>query len=383
LISNPEKINISKIISDGKTEEKVKAGQRLVGLDMARGLAFLGMVVVNFKEAMAMSAKSPGWLDWLSGLPEGRASSTFVLLAGVGISLLNGPRSQDITNRGPLLRKALLLFIVGLLYFPLWPGDILHYYGVFFAIGALALGWTDRALVLGALGFVFSFVALISLFDYSAGWDWKSMEYHDFWTLPGFIRNLFFNGFHPLIPWAAFLLTGMFIGRKDLFNPKIRRRLLTWGVALAVVAEVFSRLLRGPAAGFFPSLKTGDLKALFAVWDNSMPPMPLYMFSAAGTAMTVIALCLSLADRYKDTPWVGALAATGRLSLTLYVGHVVVGMGILWVMGRLYGQSLPFAMACAVLAGACGVLFAYVYTKWFKRGPLEYALRLFSKGSGG
>jgi uncharacterized membrane protein len=63
-------------------------GGRIIGYDVARALAIFGMVVVNFKVVMAASEADPGWLASLVGLLEGRAAATFVILAGVGLSLL-------------------------------------------------------------------------------------------------------------------------------------------------------------------------------------------------------------------------------------------------------------------------------------------------------
>ena len=44
------------------------------------------------------------------------------------------------------------------------------------------------------------------------------INYVDFWTIKGFLRNLFFNGYHPIFPWFSFFLIGMLIGRLDLHN---------------------------------------------------------------------------------------------------------------------------------------------------------------------
>ena len=59
---------------------------RLDGLDVARYLAFVGMVIVNFKIAMGASDDG-GILGILTGALEGRAAATFVVLAGIGLGL--------------------------------------------------------------------------------------------------------------------------------------------------------------------------------------------------------------------------------------------------------------------------------------------------------
>ncbi|WP_232533440.1 hypothetical protein [Delftia acidovorans] len=58
-------------------------GARLAGLDLARYLALAGMVFVNFKQAMHPALQEPGWLLSFFHFLEGKASATFVVLAGL------------------------------------------------------------------------------------------------------------------------------------------------------------------------------------------------------------------------------------------------------------------------------------------------------------
>lgn len=220
--------------------------RRILGYDFARALAFIGMVLVNFKLVMNTNGGGPAWLDWLVGLLAGRAAATFVVLAGVGISLLSqqarlsGDNHKISQIRHTLLKRALFLFVIGLLYAPIWPPDILHFYGVYIAIGALLLPVAEKWLWRLAFAFVGLFVVLFLLFDYETGWDWVTLTYLDFWQMPGMIRHSFFNGFHPVIPWTAFLLVGMWLGRQDVANPLFRKKLLWGSLALVVVAETIS-----------------------------------------------------------------------------------------------------------------------------------------------
>ncbi|KAG1088661.1 hypothetical protein G6F40_013454 [Rhizopus arrhizus] len=61
--------------------------RRLHGLDLARYLALAGMVLVNFRLAMAVPAEGNGGLAGFFHLLEGKASATFVTLAGLGLVL--------------------------------------------------------------------------------------------------------------------------------------------------------------------------------------------------------------------------------------------------------------------------------------------------------
>ncbi len=353
--------------------------QRIYGYDIARALAVFGMVIVNFKIAMGAGRAGRHWLLDLAGLLEGRAAATFVVLAGVGLSLMSrhARRTNDAASisgqRRNLFKRAFFLFTVGLLYTPLWPADILHFYGVYITIGALLLTAPSRRLMWLAGAFTSIFVVLLLLFDYERAWDWQTLCYSDFWTVRGMVRHLFFNGFHPVFPWTAFLLIGMVIGRLDLRDAVVRRRLFFQGLGLAALAEATAALLiRGLSPAADAATKE-DIHALFGT--APMPPMPLYILAGAGTAAAVIAACVALSERLGDTAWPRPLIATGQLALTIYVAHVVIGMGTLEALGRLENQTPAFAIGSAAVFCATAVVFAHLWRRRFRRGPLEWLMR--------
>lgn len=359
--------------------------KRLVGFDVARALAVFGMVIVNFKLVMGSGAggaatAGPNWLVWLAGLLDGRAAATFVILAGVGISLMthrarqSGDAAALAERRRGLVKRAIFLLCFGLLYTPLWPADILHFYGLYILIGTALLSAADRTLWLTALALAALFLVLLLVGDYDAGWDWDTLYYTDFWTAAGMVRHLFFNGFHPVLPWAAFLLVGIWLGRREMGDPRVGRRLLAGGLASTLLAEAASHLLTIWLPALLPEANPADIRELCAT--APMPPTPLYLLSAGGTAVALIAACVFLSERLRAATWLlRPLTHTGQLALTLYVGHVVVGMGLLEGMGRLEGQSLPVALGSALVFCAAGVLFATGWRRFARRGPLEWVMR--------
>ena len=79
------------------------SGDRVIGFDLARGLAFLGMVVVNYRVMLGFGAREPEYLATFLGRFTGRAAPLFVMLAGIGVTLLfrAGMRRRDaIAARG-------------------------------------------------------------------------------------------------------------------------------------------------------------------------------------------------------------------------------------------------------------------------------------------
>lgn len=353
--------------------------KRVIGYDLARALAVFGMVVVNFKIVMGAEQNGPAWLVDLVGLLDGRAAATFVVLAGAGLSLLSqkgrtlGDRDRLAQDRRTLLKRALFLFIVGLLYTPIWPADILHFYGVYIAIAAFLLAAPARQLWSHSGVLVLAFVVLFFTLNYDQGWDWKMLDYDSFWTPIGMVRHLFYNGFHPVIPWLAFLLVGNVLGRQDMSDPTIRRRVFVWGAGVAVIAEAVSWILIRTLS---PGVSLADQEAIIAIFGTApMPPMPLYMLAGSGTACAIIAASIALGEHYEGAVWLRPFVATGQLALTLYVAHVILGMGTLEAIGRLANQTLAFSLLASMVFCAAGVVFAHLWRKRFKRGPLEAIMR--------
>ena len=108
---------------------------RIIGIDIARALAVIGMVIVNFK--VVLGEKGDSWVKLLASVFDGKASATFVVLAGVGIALGTNSalRINDLSKlrvaQIKIAKRALFLFVIGLSYMVIWPADILHFYGVY------------------------------------------------------------------------------------------------------------------------------------------------------------------------------------------------------------------------------------------------------------
>ena len=107
--------------------------------------------------------------------------------------------------------------------------NILYFYGVYIAIGAVLIAAPNRMLLGLAAFLVLAFAVLLATFDYEADWNFQTLTYVDFRTPAGQLRHLFFNGFHPVVPWLAFLVLGKWLGRQDLRAPAVRRRVLITG----------------------------------------------------------------------------------------------------------------------------------------------------------
>src|SRR5690606_37930341 len=193
--------------------------QRLLGVDVARALAIIGMLMVHFGPVNA-----PGLAGALYALPYGRASVLFVLVAGVGVSLFarSGRSREDVARR--LIWRALVLFPLGL-----WLQSlddrvlvILQEYAVLFLLAAAVLDFPDAALLslagvsaaAGPVVFLLGRMHAPDLFDQGPiRWSDPPSE---------MLMDLVVSGPYPLAVWAAPFLFGMWIGRRDLRSAAVR-----------------------------------------------------------------------------------------------------------------------------------------------------------------
>ncbi|MEZ5380618.1 MAG: DUF418 domain-containing protein [Microthrixaceae bacterium] len=357
---------------------KLRSTERIVGLDIARAFAIVGMVVVNFKITMGAEGDGPPWLRTLAALFDGRAAATFVILAGIGASLGSAraragddPEARK-TAQFTLAKRAVFLFVLGWAFYTVWPADILHYYGIYLAIGGVVLFAPSRRLIGLAGGVIAAALVFIVAFDPFANWDLGDYSYRGIATPIGFLRNLFLDGFHPVIPWVAFYLFGMWLGRTDLRDPGWRRILAIRAAIVVLVTEAAAWVVLGPKGSNLDDLNAQSWRWLFSV--EPIPPLPLYLAAGAATAVLVIVGSIWLGDRMSAKA-TEPLVATGQLALTIYVAHVVVGMVILDGFGRLEDQTLAWAVGTALAFSALAIAFAWAWRRHHRRGPLEWVMR--------
>lgn len=348
---------------------------RLIGLDVARALAILGMVVVHFSLVGAEDETTPQWMAAILRALDGRASAVFILLAGIGVTLMTRGAVQrdDVTRRNELqvvlIRRGIALLLLGLVNLMIWPGDILRIYGVSLIVASSLFDRSSRTLLLWAAAFGLVFIGLFVSVDFSQNWDWETMTYLRLWTLSGQVRNLFYDGFRSVFPWTGLLIFGLWLGRMDLTRQDVCRRLLVFGAATAAAAEGLSwGLLQWLAL----RLPADEARALFGT--DSMPALPLFLLAAGGTAVSVIALCCLATNRWPGRGW-RPLVATGQRALTWYVGHILIGLGGLVAFDQVGTRPLPAAAGLGVAFFAMAVVVSTLWNRVAPRGPLEAALR--------
>ncbi|WP_299103911.1 DUF418 domain-containing protein [uncultured Tenacibaculum sp.] len=352
--------------------------KRIVGIDVARALAVIGMIIVNFKVVFGQA--NPNWISTFASFFDGKAAATFVVLAGVGLALMtnssiknkNQDKLKKIRNR--IIKRAMFLFLIGISYIAIWPADILHFYGVYMIFTVLLLTNNLRSILIVATILILTFPILLLFLNYEAGWDFSNLVYKDFWTIKGFVRNLFFNGFHPVIPWTSFMLFGYWLGRQDLNNNSLVKKICWISTIVFITIQVLSYAT-------ISILSEGNEKTVQDLTEvlgtNPMPPLPLYMFNGISVAFMIITICILVSRKWENSIIIEALNKTGQLALTFYVAHVIIGMGIVEVFGadKLGTYTITFSLIYALGFSLCCVFFAVVWRRYFSAGPLEWILR--------
>ena len=341
--------------------------ERLIGLDVARYLAFVGMVLVNFDIVMSYGVESnEGFFNEVIRQLRGRASATFVVLAGIGLGLSSFKRESQTVNI--IVKRSIFLLILGLLNMTIFEGDILHYYAFYFLFGVFLLPFSNRVLisVIGILNLVF-FGMLLSI-DYESGWNFEELTYSGFWTIDGFIRNLFFNGFHPVFPWLGFFLLGILLSRALLEKRQFQIKMISWGLVAIIFSEIMSFIFSGYV---IPS----DSELQFLFMTDSMPPMPLYFLAASGSAFLIIGLCLLVSEKFRENKIYSLIAPAGTQTLTLYILHIIIGLGFINAIGFTGTQTSSQAFVAAIIFCILGTIFAFTWSKWFRTGMFESLMR--------
>ena len=341
--------------------------ERLIGLDIARYLAFVGMVLVNFDIAMSYGVQSnEGFFNEFIGQLQGRASATFVVLAGIGLGLSSFKKESQTVNT--TVKRSIFLLILGLLNMTIFEGDILHYYAFYFLFGVFLLPFGNRALILVISILNLVFFSMMLFIDYESGWNFEELTYSGFWTINGFTRNLFFNGFHPVFPWLGFFLLGILMSRVLLKKRQVQIKMISWGLIAIIFSEIMSFIISGYVI-------PADSELQFLFMTDSMPPMPLYFLAASGSALLTIGLCLLVSEKFRESKFYSLITPAGTQTLTLYVLHIIVGLGFIDAIGFTGTQTSSQAFVAAIIFCILGTIFAFTWSKWFRRGIFESLMR--------
>lgn len=361
---------------------------RVMGVDLARGVALMGMMAVHVF-ATLHSDYSPSRTQQLVA---GHALATFVLLAGVSLALATrrnssssraaGPGWPDAGTAASMATRALLVGLIGLvLNYTDPPADvILPYYGAMFLLAIPVIRLSSRALAAIALSLV-AIAPLVVLASFAADLDTDEPTLGALAHPVELATTLLVSGSYPVVEYLAFICAGIAIGRLDLATRRVAARLAAGGAALALVSWLVASLLMLQLGGLqhlraaAPARLGASQARNVILWDPDpvlswwwlaqrapYTVTPLRMLHDLGVAMAVLGVCLLVARSHRHWRLVRLVAVAGSMALTLYSVHILV-------LSLYPLEDHPVVLYAALVLGC--LAFAGVWSRTEPRGPLE------------
>ena len=407
-------------MSTAETVAPVSGTERLHSVDVVRGAAILGILIVNmglffnpiYGELLGLESYGDG-TDRLvkKGIlffAQGKFYTIFSILFGFGLAIqLERFRSRGMSFGNFWARRMLVLLAIGLTHaLVVWYGDILTWY----AIGGLVLYLFRKAgpgtLKIWAtvlLAFPLLFLAVITLLiavflsmpeageEISRNLDESALAVEaaletarDRYPVAGLAETVRLNVdqwkkvasfFLLMIPnVVGMFVIGLLFARHRLFHdtvahlPRIRSALV-WLIPLAVAANGACTLLYGR---FDPMTPTG-VSLLFSI---------LSTLGSVSGCLSYIFLLLVAYHSPRARRFVAPIGAVGRMALTNYLTHSIVfttlangyGAGLYGRVSLSLGLLLTFAMFVFQIA------LSNAWLRRFRFGPLEWLWRSLTYG---
>ena len=356
---------------------------RIIGFDLARAYAIFGMFIVNFNTAFGSHTNHSGLSGFLN-LFNGNSSTLFVMLAGMGVSLMTNRNDYTLEKRknitSIITKRSWFLFALGVVFYLWWPADILHFYGGYMHIAVLFIFFPKKYFLYAAAIAIIIFHVLLAIIPYDTGWNFETLMYDDFWTFEGFLRNTFYNGWNSIFPWIAYFLLGMYLGRLDWKDNKTPKRVLLIGITVYLITFLIQS---------FATSITQNKDLVFYLTADYLPPFVPFMLGTSSFGLILISIFIFIGNKVGDIRIARILATTGQMTLTHYIAHLVLGLLLLSIIT---GKTLSYdllkeiptnpiiILTFAIMYFLLSCTFSYLWAKKFKHGPLEMLMRKISDG---
>lgn len=389
-----------------KQSAATPSAERIDLLDALRGFALLGVLLANIdywsgwgfmdlptRIALAGTDQALVARIFHKLAVDGKFYSLFSLMFGIGFSLqLIRLERRGADGLAIFRRRMLVLMLIGVIHLVLiWDGDILTLYALLGLLLPFVRRWSDKALMWAALVLLLVPIPGVWLFA-QVGWnpstpfmalsqrlaapwyggdqtdavrwlaqgDWRS---HWGWLMGGWPWRIITILDSWRIPKVlAMMLLGMVVGRRLVAGTLLDDRRLLLGTLVAGLAVGL------PLSIWYACFESIDQAHLSTVLGTA----PLALAYAAGFALLWPHARIILRH----------LAPIGRMALTNYLMHSLLGTAIFYGIGLgLVGKLPPLAFYGVALA-----IFAFqlVFSRWwlahYEQGPMERLWRLGTYG---
>ncbi len=388
--------------------QSLPAGERIQVLDIVRGFALLGILIMNmpgFGQSFFAEANGshlwPGALDQAAEqlrdtLFSGKFNSMFSLLFGIGFTIQYGRMvERDPAHATALyLRRLLVLGAIGAVHaFVFWSGDVLHVYALLGLLLVFPLRNAGRRTIVTLIVLCLLFPAVNGAIRLAAVTpemtaalvaQEKAFEasnnaafgHGSFWQAAAETARVtaFFYD-NPMSLWGSLgwyvqmsltMLLGLLAGRERWVQripellPRLRR-LTGWALGLGLVCAALSTAI-------FELNRTPGPSAI--KWLGSL----CYWTGRPAMMIFYVGVIVQLAQRPAWQRRLAPLAAAGRMPLTNYLMQTLMCITLFhgWGFG-LWGRVGP--AAGLALAFAIYILIQVPFSLWWlrrhERGPME------------
>jgi uncharacterized protein len=395
---------------DIQLSKPVVLKERIVSLDVLRGVAVLGILLMNIVTFSMVSSAydSPtvyndmvgvDWWTWLvlHYIADTKFISIFSILFGAGVCIFM-ERAQSKGHSAWKLQTSRMgwLLLIGFMHAHLlWYGDILFAYAICGMAAGLVRNWKPTTLFI--LGFITMFAVPIG-FMLSAYWTmqfWPEEEIaqmqsqDDLLSMTNQAEILAYTGtwldqLKHRIPTALMLelfIVPLYLFWHCLGLMMVGMSLFKWNILSAsksvrfyIVTMVLSTLIGFPliAIGVWFKQKHGWDPALTRFLDGNWNLVGGVFVAFAWISLVMLVCKLGVLTFARK-----ALAATGQMALTNYLGQTIIctfifyGHGLGW-----FGQLERFELLYVVISiWAFQIVFSMLWLSKFRFGPFEWLWR--------
>ncbi|MEX1106489.1 MAG: DUF418 domain-containing protein [Ilumatobacteraceae bacterium] len=364
--------------STASLQTPVGTGERITNLDAMRGIAVLGIVVMNavsygLPEAAYFNLSAAGsdnWLDWVIGVTgeifvDQKTMALFSMLFGAGIVLFAERAQAKGANAGRLsLWRNFLLLIIGLVHGLLWEGDVLFVYALCAPLLIALRKRQPRTLLIAGTAVVLWSAVLAVIVQTTIPADGDGLG--EYWFTNGsamsdavglFLLNDFFARAFGM------MLIGVALYRLDVLQgtrpTAFYRSMVRWGLGIGVPIAAAGVAIQA-TADFSPDI------AIIGEAPNTLATIPIALGYVGA---------ITLWNQRPTTELHEHLRAAGRMALTNYLTQTILGVIIL--RGLLSATDLTRTAIAVFIVGVWALQLAWSkpWLDRFRFGPFEWAWR--------
>ncbi len=346
-------------------------------------MAIIGMVIVNTRTIITAQTLETRWVYSMINPITGRAAAIFVMLAGAGMVMAYDrvPAFAKPLLKTRMIIRAIILYAIGFLLMRIWNADILHYYTAYLIGGVILLERRTKqiAAILWMLVVVSMPICALVSYDYEGG-DIIATLFGQgpFATMADYF---FLSTYYPVLPWFCFFLIGMLLGRLErLPGKRVFYIIFACSSVGVITIEFLSALLNAETiAGRWIDIEMPSWRA-FSL-SEAFPVGPLYLLSASASSLALIAFLRIWPERTQPSRQLSPMVAFGRLSLTFYISHILIGHACdRWIVSRQQTVSSHETLLFTAIFILVGIVFAKWWMHHFQRGPLEMVVNQLISG---